>query len=537
MQCSLFFRVRISDASEFPRIILSQSCALREYLLLCLALLRLSFYLGRFVRSSTPASKQPPDSKAVWIFTNQDDPCRGNDVQRMRMSMLRRDCQEAGVAIHLLPMPKPPSSSLGPKEIGSFDRNIFYNDLVTDPNDVDETTMDSSDDNDEKKLPAPVVNIDAILEKFVLGTRKRRKYATLPLLLPGWGGDDAGDCPGIMLDLYGVVQVRNKPQKVSVHQENNKMTIRRTIRIIAESGEEVPPENIHHFADFCGRVSLPPENVVTMKRLSNSLDKAGLVVHGFRAMKFLNATNLISNAVLAIANDFRVRGSGRALYNLKRSMRKKSVFAVGELLLRATATSRMVALVPRDDDSDWFVITQLPFREDVRDVHDRDIGLADRDSVEAAKRLISKCTLRFDDFASCLPENPYLKHFFGYLESVSLGNRLGPVDDDTRMDVRSMMKNANEEIKSFSSILPEDEQPVKIGRKRKAPPPSSRDQYLKNESIGQEWIDMYRNGSINDLKNDELKAFLKSQGERLSGNKKDLVERVHRHVERELFKE
>ncbi len=131
------------------------------------------------------------------------------------MSMLRRDCQEAGVAIHLLPMPK---------DNGSFDRNIFYNDLVTPSNDGEETTMDSSDDYDnvEKMLPAPLVDIDAILEKFVLGTRKRRKYATLPLLLPGWGGDGPGDCPGIMLDLYGVVQVRNKPQKLSVHQENNK---------------------------------------------------------------------------------------------------------------------------------------------------------------------------------------------------------------------------------------------------------------------------------------------------------------------------
>ena len=128
------------------------------------------------------------------------------------------------MAIHLLPMPKPPSSALGSNDIESFDRNVFYKDLVTAPNDSEETLMNSSDeyDNSETMSPAPVVDIDVILEKFVLGTRKRRKYATLPLLLPGWGGDCPGDCPGIMLDLYGVVQVRNKPQKVSVHQENNR---------------------------------------------------------------------------------------------------------------------------------------------------------------------------------------------------------------------------------------------------------------------------------------------------------------------------
>jgi hypothetical protein len=34
-----------------------------------------------------------------------------------------------------------------------------------------------------------------------------------------------------------------------------------------------------------------------------------------------------------------------------------------------------------------------------------------------------------------------------------------------------------------------------------------------------------------------LKAFLKSQGERLSGKKIDLIERIHRCIEREVFKE
>jgi hypothetical protein len=319
------------------------------------------------------------------------------------------------------------------------------------------------------------------------------------------------------------------------------MTSRRTVRIITESGEEVEPENIHHFADFCGRVSLPPGNVATMKRLSNSIDKAGLFLHGFRPMKFLPATttHLVSRTILAVANDSRVSGSCRALYNLKQSMKKKNVFAVGELLLRATATSRMVALVPRDDESDWFVVIQLPYREDVRDVPDGDIGFSDQNCVDAAKRLIAKCAIRFDDddFASCLPENPYLKYFFGYLESVSLGKELGRVDDDARMDVHSMTKHAGEEIESFARSLPEDEQPVKNERKRKAPPPSSTDRDLKKESIGQEWIDMFKNDEIADLKNDELKAFLKTQGERLAGKKSDLVDRVHRCIEKELYKE
>ena len=159
------------------------------------------------------------------------------------MNMLKRDCQEAGVAIHVLPLPKRPSSSSSSSSSSSgfegggssFDGSIFYNDLVTIPNDDGEgstmkTSAAAADDNDvgDGKLQASaVVDIEAILDRFVIGTRKRRKYATLPLLLPGWRGyrgpgDGGDDRPGIMLDLYSVVQVRNKPQKVSVHQENNK---------------------------------------------------------------------------------------------------------------------------------------------------------------------------------------------------------------------------------------------------------------------------------------------------------------------------
>lgn len=298
------------------------------------------------------------------------------------------------------------------------------------------------------------------------------------------------------------------------------------------------PENLHHSANFCGsRVSLQPANVAIMKRASNSQDRASLVIHGFRPMTQFSATNLLSKTVLATPNDARVNGSGRALYNLKQSMLKKNVFAVGELLVRASATSKMVAVVPKAGDGvEGLHIIHIPFKEDVRAVNENDIGIAERISVDAAKRLISKSVLHFDDFASCLPENPYLKHFFGYLESVSLGKPLGPVEDDAKMDVQQMLESAGEEIESFSNCLPNDEQLLTTERKRKAPPPSLKQEF-KNECIGQEWLDLYENDEIATLKSDDLKAFLKSQGERLAGKKADLVDRVKICIRKEVLKD
>ena len=162
--------------------------------------------------------------------------------------------------------------------------------------------------------------------------------------------------------------------------------------------------------------------------------------------------------------------------------------------MRQSATSKMVALVPRNDEGCGFLIIHLPFKEDTRTVNQNEIGFADQESVDAAKQLISKCTLRFEDFAATLPENPWLKHFFGYLESVTLGKNLLQIEDDAKMDVEQMIENACEEIVSFSLSLPDDDQPVKAERKRKAASSSKLD-FVK-ESISEEWIDRYKNNEV-----------------------------------------
>lgn len=159
------------------------------------------------MKNPTPASKQLPDSKSVWIFTNQDDPCHGDDAKSARIQMVTRDFQEAGVVIHILPLPKKSSSGVGTIE---FDHSIFYSNLES----FKDYVHVASDSNG-------IVDVEAILEIFDVGTKKRRKYATLPLLLPSWE-ERKDNVTGIMLDLYSTVQVRNKPQKIPVHQETNR---------------------------------------------------------------------------------------------------------------------------------------------------------------------------------------------------------------------------------------------------------------------------------------------------------------------------
>jgi len=123
------------------------------------------------------------------------------------MNTLKRDCQESDIAIHVMPLPKNMNED---GEASNFDQDIFYNDLTSPYNRIEDTHAESGG----------VVDIEDILAIFGDRLKKRRKYATVPLLLPGW--KERTDNPGIMLDLFGLVQVRKKPAKFAVHQENNK---------------------------------------------------------------------------------------------------------------------------------------------------------------------------------------------------------------------------------------------------------------------------------------------------------------------------
>ena len=120
------------------------------------------------------------------------------------LGSLKRDCRDAEIALHVLPLPAQTRRGA----TTAFDPRVFYRQLT------------GREGGTEDGAGAVDIDIETVVERFAAGTRKRRKVATLPLLLPGWRAR-AGR-PGIMLDLYGVVQVRKRPAKVSVHQEQNR---------------------------------------------------------------------------------------------------------------------------------------------------------------------------------------------------------------------------------------------------------------------------------------------------------------------------
>jgi hypothetical protein len=146
--------------------------------------------------------KDLPDSKSIWIFTNRDNPCC-NEFDKTQVIAHGKDLKENMVDIHVMPLPK---------KDGEFDKSLLYNDLLSNiAKDADIDCFDTSN--------GDALDLEDVLDNFGHFARKVRKYAYVPLFLPGWKGRE-GD-PGIMLDLYSMVRVRQKPVPISVHQEKN----------------------------------------------------------------------------------------------------------------------------------------------------------------------------------------------------------------------------------------------------------------------------------------------------------------------------
>ena len=159
----------------------------------------------------------PADARAVWIFTNRDDPTGGDADVREKVITVARDAVDNGLDLCVWPLPCADAYGWRP-----FRRDLFFNSITT----VDKTADREFDlATNRASLGADdggggAIDLDDILEDIGQRWKKMRKALTLPLLFPGW--DDRPEDPRIMLDFYRIIQVQRKPAPVTVHQETNK---------------------------------------------------------------------------------------------------------------------------------------------------------------------------------------------------------------------------------------------------------------------------------------------------------------------------
>ncbi len=299
-------------------------------------------------------------------------------------------------------------------------------------------------------------------------------------------------------------------------------------------------------------VSISREEVATIKKECNcNPDSASLVLFGFKPLpstfEAINCFKLTEKSYFAYPNDFMVKGSKTAFATLHASMVRKNVMAIGELLLRVTASSKLVAIIPQkeervvedvgDDEEIYsqacpagFLIIPLAFHENMRALPKRHNHTPDRNMVDAAKDLIRHQNIEDSIEIGQSFENPVLRRFWNYIESVALGTALQEdfaEDDDTMMNVDDILAVAGDKIYGFKNTIPqdfEDEVENKLPRKRKAA-----DEFPDDTGI--DWIHEYKSDTLHELTVAQLKIYLKANGVGVSGKKNDLIEKVKSHIE------
>lgn len=332
-----------------------------------------------------------------------------------------------------------------------------------------------------------------------------------------------------------------------------RLTEKVTQTVIKETGELLKSSDrgesqrssvaeIRQFAAFASeRVPLSKTEVAQIKALSNANDEASLILLGFKPVDAVPITHTIEYSYFVYPNDEAVRGSTEAFAHLHASMLRKKVLAIGELLTRSTATSRLVALYPQQEfhreDDDYqirppgMIVVMLPFEDDIRTMEPDAGDTATEEIVDKAEALIRHLKLEDVELGESF-QNAALVEFWRYIESVALVTNLPPKEEfDTEVNEEDILDAAGSQLEALRDSLPADikQENVKVAKKRKAPEP------VEDDS-GMDWAQLYTTDELSSCKVADLKKYLRSVGARLSGKKEELVLRVSQSIKARIDK-
>lgn len=307
-------------------------------------------------------------------------------------------------------------------------------------------------------------------------------------------------------------------------------------------------DRVMGYVEFGGdHVRMSEEDKTMLKRAANAnSDFASLILLGFKDATSISPTDIMGQAYFAYPNENHTAGSREAFAYLHSSMKRKGVLAIGEMLSRKTSTSRQVAFWPlaeiekEDGESagatrpPGMMIVELPFEEEVRE---KGTDAAIQEKVTTGRNLASPDVV--DAFAALVErqswdnveigevfENADLSRFWDYVEHVALGLPLPAKHDeyDTIPDEAAISKRVEKELERVISLLPDDVIPEKVPKKRQQVPDDS----------GVDWRDVYQQGQVAKCRAEDLKKKLKSVGERVGGNKSELVDRIMPYLQKEF---
>jgi len=210
-------------------------------------------------------------------------------------------------------------------------------------------------------------------------------------------------------------------------------------------------------------------------------------------------------------------------------MVKKNKIGIVLALTRRNSSPLFCALLPQEekvDESGWsdpagFHLIPLPFADDIRTAPVEKAVRASDNVKDAARAWIDKLSVKNGAYPPDSYPNPALAYHNAQLQASAFREQYNPdsFEDLTEPKTEMIHKRAGPLMKSWKVALVNDEsadQVIATGTKRKA-----------DTSVDEAEVrSKYDHGALSKMRVDQLKEFLKSKSQPVSGKKGELVERV-----------
>lgn len=265
--------------------------------------------------------------------------------------------------------------------------------------------------------------------------------------------------------------------------------------------------------------------------------ETGIKLLGFKDRSELRFEDNVKHSYFLYPDEMAYSGSKRTFSALLKSMVKKDKIGLALALTRRNASPIFCYLLPQEeaaDESGWIVdppgfhIIPLPFADDIRAAPVEKGYQAQDAVVKAAETFVRKLTIKNGSYPPDSYPNPSLAYHNAQLEAAAFRDEYDPdsFTDLTEPNAKAIHRKAGELIKQWKKALHDDEssaivdEPV-AGAKRKA-----------DVSVGEAEVRSHcEGGTLSKLKVEQLKDFLKSKSQSVSGKKADLIDRVSQWFE------
>ncbi|KAF8953037.1 X-ray repair cross-complementing protein 6 [Haplosporangium bisporale] len=466
------------------------------------------------------ASAQKVGSKRVFLFTNEDDPHRGDIGLRSASKVRAKDLQEFGILVDLFDIDKP-----GEK----FDRTLFYQDLLL--HDADEN--EDADTQQEKAT----ANLGELLQRVQRKEHKKRVAGYLPFKL----------APGLEIGVktFNLVISQGKGMHRNVYTLGDTVREVQTVTtyICADTTQFLMPSDLKYYWEFGQtKVIFSKDEVAAMK----TFGPPGLALIGFKPKSAIHMHHNIEHALFLYPDERSYQGSTAAFTSLLTAMAELDKVAICSFTARTNHTTRLVALVPQLEvigaegqvQPPGFQVYPLPWADDIRQMPMQSEYTPPTDLVDAAKAIISKLNMK-KGFNPLNYENPTLQKHFKVLQATALDRPDTDIEDKTLPKTEQMHLRAGDYIRHFKEIadtaeLPEIPAPTPTASSKRASQSQPQGSPSKRQNTGpasaQDMLnDMrikYQSGQMNKATVAQMKDFLASVNIQGQGKKADLISQV-----------